>query len=221
MFARKLFPETQIQPANLYYPNRLVRTFFIAMDDVLGQHGLHTLLELSELSHLIDQTPDTSMDRTFDYACIASMNQALEDLYGIRGGRGMALRIGRVAFAKGWRNFGVMNAMKDPAFRVLPLAHRVELSIRALVGIFTHFCDQYSWVEVTDKNYLLKTRCSSMAWGRESDRPACHIIVGMIQECLSWATNGYEFNTREVECCAKGDEHCSFRVERMPLNRVH
>jgi hypothetical protein len=41
----------------MYYPNRIARLFFIAMEDVMGRIGLNAILSLAGLDNFIDQTP--------------------------------------------------------------------------------------------------------------------------------------------------------------------
>jgi predicted hydrocarbon binding protein len=207
------------EPSGLYYPNRIARSFFLAMEDVMGRHGLSALLSLAGLEHYIDNPPPDTLDQQFDFAFIAAMSQALEEMYGTRGGRGMALRVGRASFARGIKRFGAMKGITDPAFRALPLAHRTELGLRALASIFTNFSDQQSHVEKNEQAYLFEVDVSPMAWGRSADKPVCHALTGIIQECLSWSTNGHVFYVQETSCRATGHEQCIFRINKTAIGQ--
>lgn len=206
-----------IEQSGLYYPNRIARAFFVAMDDVMGQHGLSTLLGLADLKEFLDNPPPDTLDRQFDFAYISALNEALEQMYGARGGRGMALRIGRAAFAQGIKGFGVMKGLGAPAFRALPLDQRIDFGLQALATVFTHFSDQTSSVVSEGDTLLFKVEVSPFAWGRSSDKPVCHALVGIIQESLRWASNGYEFYVREIACRATGSEECVFRINRTAI----
>ncbi len=208
-----------LEPSGLYYPNRLANAFFVAMEDVMGRHGLGALLTLAELEHYIQAPPPNNLDRQFDFAAIAAFSQALEEMYGERGGRGMALRIGRASFALGIKRFGAMRGIADPAFRALPLQHRVQLGLQALAAIFTNFSDQNSSVEDVGNAYLFKVDVSPFAWGRTADKPVCHALTGIIQECLRWASNGYEFYVQETACRAMGHDQCLFRVNKAAIGQ--
>lgn len=208
-----------LEPSGLYYPNRVARAFFLAMEDVMGRHGLSALLDLAGLPDYINNPPPDTLDQQFDFAFIAAMNAALEDMYGERGGRGMALRIGRASFSRGIKRFGAMKGISDPAFQALPLQHRAQLGLRALASIFTNFSDQTSRVETTDEAYLFVVDISPMAWGRTADRPVCHALTGIIQECLRWSSNGYEFYVNEVACRVTGSDQCIFRVHQAAIGQ--
>lgn len=209
-----------LEPSGLYYPNRIARLFLLAMEDVMGRNGLNAILSLAGLEPYIDQIPPDNLARQFDFAAMAALNQALEDMYGARGGRGMALRIGRACFARGLKNFGAMAGMSDPAFQALPLESRGKLGLEALAAIFTNFTDQRSLFIEQDATYELHTDFSPIAWGRTADKPVCHALVGIIQESLRWASDGYEYHVQEVSCRAVGGESCIFRVNKKPIGQL-
>ena len=83
------------EKAGLYYPNKIARIYIMAMEDVMGKNGLNAILNLAGLSNYIDNYPPDNLERQFDFADFTSLNAALEDMYGPRGGRGLALRAGR------------------------------------------------------------------------------------------------------------------------------
>lgn len=205
------------EPSGLYYPNRIARAFFVAMDDVMGQNGLNMLLGGANLTQYTAAPPPDNLNREFDFAAIAALSESLEQMYGPRGGRGMALRIGRAAFAHGIKGFGVMRGLGAPAFRALPLDQRIDFGLQALATVFTHFSDQTSIVAADGDALLFKVENSPFAWGRTADKPVCHALVGIIQEALRWASNGYEFYVREVTCRATGGDECIFRINRTAI----
>lgn len=209
-----------LEPSGLYYPNRIAGLFFLAMEDVMGKGGLNALLSLSELQAYIDQPPPNNLARQFDFAYLSALNQSMEEMYGARGGRGMALRIGRACFARGMKSFGAMAGMTDPAFVALPLQTRARMGLDALAAIFTNFSDQQSSVSEFSDYYEFITETSPMAWGRSSDKPVCHALTGIIQESLRWASDGYEYHVQEVSCRAAGDERCIFRVNKKPIGQT-
>lgn len=209
-----------LEPSGLYYPNRIARLFLLAMEDVMGQHGLNAILGLAGLEVYIDQIPPDNLARQFDFSWIAALSEALEDMYGARGGRGMALRIGRACFARGLKDFGAMAGMADPAFRALSLESRSKIGLEALAAIFTNFSDQATVFRAYDTHYELRTEFSPMAWGRSADKPVCHALVGIVQESMRWASDGYEYHVQEVSCRAAGGEACIFRINHKPIGQL-
>ena len=107
-----------IPKSGYYYANKISRITLKALEEVMGKNGLNAILNLAHLPHLIDQYPPDNLEREFDFADFSSVNQALEEMYGPRGGRGLALRAGRAAFADALRNFGALAGVGDLAFKV-------------------------------------------------------------------------------------------------------
>ncbi|MFN8373871.1 MAG: 4-vinyl reductase [Anaerolineae bacterium] len=209
-----------LEPSGLYYPNRIARLFFLAMEEVMGKSGLDALLSSAGLENYIQHPPPDNLARQFDFAYMAAMHEALEELYGTKGGRGMALRIGRACFSHGLKDFGAMAGVSDPAFQALPLPDKTLLGLKALAYIFTHFSDQESDVVDGGDAYHFIVDISPMAWGRVADRPVCHALSGIIQESLRWVTKGYEFHVQEIACHATGSDQCIFKINKKPIGQL-
>ena len=206
-----------LEPSGLYYPNRFARLFLLAMEDVMGRRGLHTILSLAGLEAYIDAFPPDNLARQFDFAHMAALNEALENMYGARGGRGIALRIGRATFSKGMKDFGALAGMATPAFQALPLVKRIDIGVQALAAVFTNFTDQATTVENEDTVYKVIVEISPMAWGRTAERPVCHALAGIIQEGMRWASHSHEFHVQETACRATGSSTCIFKVNKNPI----
>jgi predicted hydrocarbon binding protein len=205
------------EPSGLYYPNRIARYFFLAMEDVMGQSGLNMVLSLAKQDEYIGHYPPDNLTAQFDFASMSAIQQSLEDIYGSRGGRGMALRIGRACFSTGMKSFGALAGMSDPAFRALPRDERCRMGLEALTAVFNKFTSQHSSVEEDEQAYRFIVENSPMVWGRRADKPVCHALAGILQECLRWASNGYEYIVYETACRAVGDEHCIFTINKTPI----
>jgi hypothetical protein len=129
----------------------------------------------------------------------------------------MALRIGQSAFARGLKQFGALRGVIAPAFRVLPLEKQIDYGLRALAAVLSNFSDQISSLRTEDNALLFVSEITPFSWQRSSDKPVCHMMVGMILECLRWSSNGYEFYVREVQCRATGHHECIFRINKSAI----
>ena len=194
--------------AGYYYPNKFARITIEAMEEVMGENGLKAILNLAGLQHLIGNYPLDNLEKEFDFADYTALNMALEDMYGPRGGRGLALRAGRATFAQGLRAFGALAGVGDLAFKVLPLNAKLKIGVPAMANIFSQFSDQISNVyeEGNDRIIYTLERCP-MCWDRKSDdRAVCFVGQGLLQEGLRWVSGGHEFKVDMDTCIAKGDE---------------
>ncbi|MBK8025325.1 MAG: 4-vinyl reductase [Chloroflexi bacterium] len=181
-----------------------------AMVEVMGEYGLNETLAI----HQIARPSDSSLARHYPFASLGQINHALDVIYGVRGGRGMALRTGRAWFANGMRVFGAMNGVADPAFRVLSVSKRCRVALIAQTEIFTQFSDQATRLEESAGEFRIIVDHSPFAEGQHEDRPCCHVLVGLLQECMRWASNGRDFLVRESECTAAGDPTCTFVIQK-------
>ncbi len=193
------------------------RILLTSLEEVMGRNGLNALLNLVDLRQLINELPPDNLEKEFDFAHISNINKGLEEIYGPRGARGLALRGGRAIFSRGLRQFGALAGVSDLAFKVLPLQTKLKIGVPAVARIFTQFSDQTSYVEEFDEHFLYTMERCSMCWGQETDRPICFIGVGILQETLRWVSNGLEFRVDQIACKAMGDEACVFKVDKEPI----
>jgi predicted hydrocarbon binding protein len=205
------------EKSSLYYPNKIARIYIQAMEDVMGKNGLNAILNLAGLSQYIENYPADNLERQFDFADFTALNAALEDMYGPRGGRGLALRAGRACFSQGLKNFGALAGVGDLAFKVLPLGAKLKMGLPAMATIFTNFSDQVSEVQEHDDHYTYTIKKCPVCWSRKADKQVCHAAVGLLQEGLRWVSGGHEFRVVESECHAKGDENCVFVIYKEPI----
>lgn len=204
--------------SGLFYPNKIARIYIEAMEDVMGVNGLNAVLNLAGLGAYVGNYPADNLNKEFDFAEFTALNLGLEEMYGPRGGRGLALRAGRACFSQGLKNFGALAGVGDMAFKVLPLQAKLKMGLPAMAAIFTQFSDQKSDVEEYDDHFLYYIRDTCpVCYGRTADKPVCHVAVGLLQEGLRWVSGGHEFRVFENECIATGASHCIFTIYKEPI----
>ncbi|MFQ5435487.1 MAG: V4R domain-containing protein [Anaerolineae bacterium] len=206
-----------VSETGYYYPNKMGRILLHSMEEVMGRNGLNALLNLTNMRQLIQEIPPDNLERAFDFAYITNLNRGLDEIYGPRGGRGLALRGGRAIFSRGLKQFGALAGVGDLAFKVLPLSTKLKIGVPAVARIFTQFSDQTSRVKEFDDHFLYYIDRCSMCWERHTDRPICFIAVGILQEALRWVSGGLEFRVEEIECIAMGAEACLFKIDKEPI----
>lgn len=204
-----------------YYPNKFARITIETMEDVMqSKSALKAILNLAGLPHLVDNYPPDNLEKEFDFADYTALSVALEEMYGPRGGRGLALRVGRAMFAKGLRAFGALAGVSDLSFQVLPLSAKLKVGVPAMANILTQFGDQISNVyeEGDDRIIFTIERCP-MCYDRQSDgRAVCYIEQGLLQEGLRWLSDGHEFRVDIESCIAKGDDMGKYVIYKDPIS---
>lgn len=207
-----------IPNSGYYYANKIVFIALKALEEVMGKNGLNAILNLANLPHLINNPPPNNLAREFDFADFSAINLALEEMYGPRGGRGLALRAGRAAFADSLRNFGALAGVGDLAFKVLPLSAKLRIGIPAMARVFSQISDQHSTVKEYDDHFVYTIHKCPVCWGRTSDKPVCFMATGLLLGGLKWVSGGNEFRVNESKCVAMGDEVCDFVIQKAPIS---
>ena len=207
-----------IPKSGLYYPNKFGRLTILSLEDVMGRNGVNAILNLANLPNLMENLPPDNLEKAFDFADVSAITGALEEMYGPRGGRGLALRAGRATFSDALRNFGALAGVGDLAFKVLPLHAKLRIGLPAMAKIFSQISDQYSTVEEKDDHLVYTIHRCPVCYGRHTDKPDCYIATGLLQESLKWVSGGSEFRVNESKCIAMGDPTCEFIVYKEPIS---
>jgi hypothetical protein len=208
-----------IERSGYYYPNKFARLTIEAFEEIMGKNGLNAILNLAGLQQYLTEYPPDNLEKGFDFADYTALMVALEDMYGPRGGRGLALRAGRAVFAGGLRAFGALAGVGDLAFKVLPMNAKLKIGVPAMANIFSQFSDQISNVyeEGTDRIVYTMERCA-LCWKRKSDKPVCYMGQGLLQEGLRWVSGGHEFKVDMATCVAKGDDMGRYVIYKEPIS---
>ena len=199
------------------FPSKMGRIVLLSLQDVMGEQALNTVLTMARLQDYVGNYPPNNFEGTFSFDELGRLLQALEQMYGVRSGRGLARKAGRAAFRLGVRDFGPLLGLADLAFRLLPLGMRLRIGLEVLAETFNKFTDHAVRVEDDDR-YLRWTvsRCG-VSWGRRSETPCCHLSVGILEEALYWVSGGQSFYVEEVACVAAGDPACVILTGKSPL----
>jgi predicted hydrocarbon binding protein len=207
-----------IPKSGFYYPNKAARITLESLESVMGKNGLNAIMNLAHLPNLIDNYPPNNLDREFDFADFTAINWALEEMYGPRGGRGLALRAGRATFTDVLRNFGALAGVGDLAFKVLPLQAKLRIGVPAMARIFSQISDQHSTVVEQESELIYTIHRCPQCWGRTAlDKPVCFMGIGLLQEGLKWLSGGNEFRVNESKCMAMGDAVCEYIIQKTPV----
>ncbi|HEY2982074.1 MAG TPA: 4-vinyl reductase [Anaerolineales bacterium] len=210
---------TAVAKSGLYYPNKFGLIIIKSLEEVMGKNGLNAILNLGGLTHYIESYPPDNLEKGFDFTELSAVGSALEEMYGPRGGRGLALRAGRATFSDALKNFGALAGVADLAFVVLPLQSKLRIGLPAFAKIFSQLSDQYSTVVEQDDEFIWQIHKCPVCWGRRgADKPVCFIATGILQESLKWVSGGNEFRVNESKCVAVGDDVCEFIIQKEPIS---
>lgn len=199
---------------NYYCSNKLAFSLFQSLEEVIGKNGLNTVLNLAGLGHLIDSYPEDNLEKNFNLAYISAINQALETLYGIRGGKSLFMRAGKRLFSSFLKDFGGFIGTGEMEFNTLPSEVRAQVGLHAMAEIFNYLTDQKCSVTSEDNQMRWVVENCAYCFGRSGlERTICYINVGMLQEALKTLNSVDEYSVHETKCIAKGDDVCEFIIQ--------
>jgi predicted hydrocarbon binding protein len=204
-------------PIDCYFPNRLGCIVLLAFEEVMGKNGLNAALNLASLSYLIDNYPTDNGNQVISFEVFSQIQNSLEKVFGPHGGRGLALRAGRVFFSNGLRTYGHELGMNDAAFRLQPPDLKMMDLLQVMADFFNHQTDQKVSLEESGQKIFWKVERCPWCWGRHGYEPACQFLVGMLQEALYWVSGGKFYNVVEETCIAQGNPACLIVIDRDPL----
>jgi predicted hydrocarbon binding protein len=209
----------QIPKSGFYNTNKFARIALQAYEEIMGKNGLNAILNLAGLGNVIENYPPDNLERQFDFADYAAIHIGLEELYGPRGGRGLALRAGRATFTDVLKDYGALAGVSDLAFKVLPLLTKIRIGLPAAARIFSQVSDQLTSVDETDDAFIWTVHRCPTCWSRTgADKPVCYITTGLLHAMLTSVSGGLEFRVNESKCCAVGDSVCEFVIQKEPLS---
>jgi len=194
--------------------NALVRQALFAAKEVMGGHGLATVLRTSGLERFIYNLPPDDLNPGVNTSEYAHLNEAIEAFYG-RGARGMLRRIGKASFQYAVREQATLMGLAGVALKLMPQRQRIKFILNQMVSALKKTNPQVDgWVEDSEGRLALCERTCAICYGRKSELPICHLYIGSISEAVRWATE-QNYEVHETHCIAKGDEYCRFEIGDM------
>ena len=201
-----------------FYPRKMGKIILLGMEEVMGVNAGNDLLRLAPLENFVQNIPQVDAERAFSFETVSLMQSTLELAYGPRGGRGLALRIGRACFKYGLKEYGSMLGLTEIAFRLLPMPAKLHTGAKAFADLFNKHTDQKVRVEEKDNKIFWHIERCPLCWERKAEEPICHLAVGLLQEALYWVSGGKLFDVEETACIARGDSTCTIVIDQTPFS---
>ncbi len=206
-----------IETEQFFYPNKMGRIMLIAMEEIMGRHGVNAILNFARLENIVDSYPPNNLELGFPFTDFSKIQQALEEIYGVRGGRGLAMRAGRETWKLALKEFVPVLGIGDLAVRTLPLGIKLKIGLDVFAQTFNKFSDQRVRLGEDQRGFLWIIERCPICWGRTSTQPCCHLAVGLLEQALDWVSKGRRFRVEETACIAAGDDVCLITISKKPI----
>ena len=207
-----------IQESGYHYINKMARMAVLTIEQTIGAEAMQMIYRQAGVP-LTYYPPADNFAKGFDFAYFAAINEAVEQLYGPRGARGLLVHAGRAGFTVGFAEFGGIMGASELAFKAISLEPKIKVGLRAVAETFSKFSDQPTTVEETDDYFVYTIQRCPVCWERHSDRPVCYIVLGVLDECMRWISGGKSFFIEEATCIAMGTDACIFHIHKQPIEQ--
>jgi predicted hydrocarbon binding protein len=203
-----------VNPSTFLLPPRVLGLFIETLNAEVGRDTAQMVLaEVGVSSDLLQPELVSELGHAAAAEHYAQIQSALRRYYG-RGARGILLRIGRLLWTRMLETaplsykarIGLVKSL-PPSLRRKPALELLAAFLRGQPGGVT--------VHTLDNDLMLVDHGGAASAGQRESQTICYTTLGLIQECLFWAT-GHEHDMEEVSCRANGGDACEFKIRVVP-----
>ena len=190
--------------------SRFLHHFVKTIAGELGQDNLSTVLEKAGLpADWSEPARWRNLSGTTSAEAYAGLQKAMRTYYG-RGARGILIRVGSNLWNRLLEDASLPVKAQSKILFGLPVNARRKPALELLARLLG---DQKGDVTVhtLDMDLLLADKASPGTLGQNEPERICYVTLGMIRECLYWAT-GQEHDIEEISCRANGGDACEFKI---------
>jgi predicted hydrocarbon binding protein len=202
-----------ISKSGYHFPNRTVRNFLHALEDVTGKNGVSAVLNLAGLSSWVDHFPADDMEQGVDFAEVSAIQAALEEVYGARAGRAFSRR-SAAAMTQAWGHVAPLEGQPPGGATPQTMLQALTSLAEAVSRSSDAACSAH---ETPEGLFFTVTRCP-VCWGRSSQEHICSMIGGILEETLRSPFPGQGMVVEETQCIARGDSACQFSLNKAPAD---
>ena len=190
--------------------SRFMSRFVETLSAEIGPDTYHAVLSNSGLSRDW-QKPEffLAFAKSQTAEAYAKLQSALRTYYG-RGARGILLRIGTKLWKPILNDASFASKAQTVLVHGLPRSLKRKPALELLAGNLSTSRGDIT-VHTLDLDLLLVDHASPATLGQKENTPICFVTLGLIRECLYWAT-GEEHDIEERVCKAAGAHQCEFKI---------
>jgi predicted hydrocarbon binding protein len=183
--------------------------------DIIGQPGTRAIT--NSITPAPSQGFVQANQEKISFGEISAIQSFLEAMYGRQGGQGIAQRAGRASSSMIIRKFGQRMGLNILDFRLLPTQTRIKIGLEALAITVSDLCCEPFLATEDGEAWIWRVHACPVCWQRQSEKPACYFVVGLLQEFVATISGGKNHSVVETECLAAGAEACTFRIDKQAM----
>lgn len=196
--------------AQIDFPLDVMRKFVQTLSDEIGHDTFTAVIKKSGLPK--DWAHDeyfVTINNEQAAQSYARLQAVLRTYYG-RGARGILMRIGTKLWGQLLEDASFGIKTQASVIRGLPKFLKRKQALELLAKILSVKRGEIT-IHTLDLDLLLVDSTSPTTLDQTDDTPVCFVTLGLIRECLFWAT-GEEHDIEERACHALGARQCEFKI---------
>ena len=197
-------------------PSSMLRLFCDSVIDNLGEKSLKLLFTQAGLQRFYtSELPPADDSPSISAGDLATLIATGFRIFGDKGVKPILLRVGRNSALHFRENNKTLAALAGAAFKVLPTDAKIKLVLSRSAKISEESLHMPHRVYDTPEGYFVEIRDSLYCEGVSADHAVCYLPLAFYRELLRWAANA-TYPVQEIQCRAKGDPLCLFKIGREP-----
>ncbi|HZU87154.1 MAG TPA: 4-vinyl reductase [Anaerolineaceae bacterium] len=176
--------------------------------------GVEEIVGPEDISRIVALMSQDGEDGCGSLNSLPSVHAALQEMYGMRGGQGVALRAGQSAYKTLLRRQGMQMGLFSNQFRLLPTHARIRLGLEALAEQISLLWNEKVTIAEDGRYWIWRTEHCPLCADLHTAYPSCYFTIGFLQGFLSWTAGGKNYLVAETECVAMGHPACVLMIDQ-------
>jgi len=194
-------------------PSAQLRLTMSAIQEVLSKNAFDEVMNQAGLHYRSNLLPEDNSADSVNATAYSRLLEVVEKTYMRSGGR-ILQRIGKAFFQLMLREQPAMFNLARTALGYWSDDQRARFVLESLVDMLNGLNHQMDLrVEGEFQKWTLIDYNCCFCYQRTSLAPACHFMVGLIEQALEWA-RVKDLDVYEASCTAKGDNSCRYLISR-------
>ena len=192
-------------------PLQFVAIFLDVLTDLVGAHGTGALLRRAGHPEWISAPPRLTLNEFASAESVTALFAALEDLYGLRGSRGLGRRLGAGLVEGCLKDLGALAGLRDASFQALPGKLRARVGTLALGRVLTGIGFP-AQVTSTERATTFSVPDCPFCYGRSLETAGCTALVGLVEATLRLSADDLAIRVEETACRGTGGAACEVTI---------
>ena len=200
--------------------NFSMRVYLETIQDIVGTHGLKSVLNYAHLETYIDNFPPSNSNVEIPLEDLQHLCRSLLELFGQRGIRSLQMQVGQQIILKSLEKQPWIMKVILPVRFLIPERRRLRFGLKKLIEAVERKYPPSDELQGPELNLEEGKDGFVIIYGNNwesedvlSQSPVCHSTVGSIKGFAEWTT-GHAYDVREVECRAIGHPADVFEISK-------